>query len=78
MTLFQIKLTLQKFATQNIPKPTPVRKPGTDGGECLVQLVQGERVNSFKPELHRLPHVVMYLTMDVSSEAMHNKVTLIT
>jgi len=78
--LSQVMLTLQKVCNTSMSKPgradgfSSLSKQASDGP---VKLVAGERLSKPVLSLDECPHAAMYLTMDINSEHMQDKVGLI-
>ena len=75
--VLKVKLTLQKLAVECEPEPMMNRKNNLIN-ESLVRLMRGDE-NQEEADipaiLTRLPHVVLYLTLDVASDTMADRVS---
>ena len=67
-----MKLTLQKIAIQASPKHVIIKKSIINSS--LVRLISGERLQEEPINLRTMPHAVMYLTLDGSSDGSKDKV----
>lgn len=69
----RMTLTLHRVAIRLPLRPPPQAMP-TEPREDLVKLISGDRLNETPLSLDAIPHGVFYLTMDVASEKMTDKV----